>query len=76
MQVRRCDPCRRRHIKRDLISIPKKGVAGIRLNPDNEVLPASDASEEVCASDENLCNVTAQNIVYNADSISGDSNGS
>lgn len=31
VQMRRCDPSRRRRIKRDLATIPKKGVAGIRL---------------------------------------------
>ncbi|XP_055953713.1 E3 ubiquitin-protein ligase rnf146-like [Argiope bruennichi] len=35
LQVRRCDPYRKRRIKRDLITIPKKGVAGIRHVPGN-----------------------------------------
>ena len=30
-QIRRNDPSRRRRIKRDLASIPKKGVAGLRI---------------------------------------------
>ncbi|XP_046423836.1 E3 ubiquitin-protein ligase rnf146-like [Neodiprion virginianus] len=32
LQLRRNDPSRRRKIKRDLCTIPKKGVAGLRLN--------------------------------------------
>ncbi|PSN43904.1 E3 ubiquitin-protein ligase [Blattella germanica] len=31
LQIRRNDPSRRRRIKRDLATIPKKGVAGLRL---------------------------------------------
>ncbi|GFR04144.1 e3 ubiquitin-protein ligase RNF146 [Trichonephila clavata] len=34
LQIRRCDPYRRRHIKRDLVSIPKKGVAGVWQVPE------------------------------------------
>lgn len=34
-QVRKCDPYRKRHIKRDLTTIPKKGVAGIRTAQDS-----------------------------------------
>uniref|UniRef100_A0A2L2YD22 E3 ubiquitin-protein ligase n=1 Tax=Parasteatoda tepidariorum TaxID=114398 RepID=A0A2L2YD22_PARTP len=34
LQFRRCDPSRKRRIKRDLVSIPKKGVAGVRDNLD------------------------------------------
>ncbi|CAL1262165.1 unnamed protein product [Larinioides sclopetarius] len=30
LQIRRCDPYRKRRIKRDLVTIPKKGIAGIR----------------------------------------------
>ncbi|XP_011501588.1 PREDICTED: E3 ubiquitin-protein ligase rnf146 [Ceratosolen solmsi marchali] len=32
LQLRRNDHSRRRHIKRDLYNVPKKGVAGLRLN--------------------------------------------
>lgn len=32
LQIRRNDPSRRRRIKRDLATIPKKGVAGLRLD--------------------------------------------
>ncbi|XP_054717397.1 E3 ubiquitin-protein ligase RNF146-B-like [Uloborus diversus] len=56
LQVRRCDPHRRRRIKRDLTSIPKKGVAGIRLPqelPEPSALPLEtlnieDETEEDC----------------------------
>lgn len=55
VQMRRNDPSRRRHIKRDLANIPKKGVAGIRINSsedsDSETVepPNSGAScEAVC----------------------------
>ncbi|XP_013792456.1 E3 ubiquitin-protein ligase rnf146-like, partial [Limulus polyphemus] len=33
IQMRRSDPSRRRRIKRDFSTIPKKGIAGIRLPP-------------------------------------------
>ena len=33
LQYRRNDPSRRRRIKRDLASAPKKGVAGLRMEP-------------------------------------------
>jgi E3 ubiquitin-protein ligase RNF146 len=32
LQLRRNDHSRRRRIKRDLYNVPKKGVAGLRLN--------------------------------------------
>ena len=32
LQYRRNDPSRRRRIKRDLASAPKKGVAGLRMD--------------------------------------------
>lgn len=32
LQLRRNDPSRHRRIKRDLYNVPKKGVAGLRLN--------------------------------------------
>ncbi|XP_014611480.1 PREDICTED: E3 ubiquitin-protein ligase RNF146 isoform X4 [Polistes canadensis] len=35
-QLRRNDPSRRRRIKRDLYNVPKKGVAGLRLNVQEE----------------------------------------
>ncbi|XP_057368407.1 E3 ubiquitin-protein ligase rnf146-like [Daphnia carinata] len=35
-QSRKTEPSRRRRIKRDLASIPKKGVAGLRLEPNDE----------------------------------------
>ena len=36
MQYRRNDPSRRRKIKRDLASAPKKGVAGLRMEAGGE----------------------------------------
>ena len=44
LQYRRNDPSRRRKIKRDLASAPKKGVAGLRMEAnveDTEVLFAA-----------------------------------
>ena len=44
LQYRRNDPSRRRKIKRDLASAPKKGVAGLRMDTaaeDTEVLTAA-----------------------------------
>ena len=44
LQYRRNDPSRRRKIKRDLASAPKKGVAGLRMEAgveDTEVLTAA-----------------------------------
>lgn len=35
VQMRRHEPARRRHIKRDLATIPKKGIAGIKQYGDN-----------------------------------------
>lgn len=35
LQLRRNEPGRRRRIKRDLVTIPKKGVAGLRLTDSN-----------------------------------------
>ena len=36
LQYRRNDPSRRRRIKRDLASAPKKGVAGLRMESEND----------------------------------------
>ncbi|XP_067139546.1 E3 ubiquitin-protein ligase RNF146-like [Centruroides vittatus] len=47
VQMRRCDPSRRRRIKRDLATVPKKGVAGIRsLCQRNANVSERDASTE------------------------------
>lgn len=35
VQMRRHEPARRRHIKRDLATVPKKGIAGIKQYGDN-----------------------------------------
>lgn len=37
-QLRQDDPSRRRRVKRDLASIPKKGVAGLRIDSNNTVV--------------------------------------
>lgn len=57
LQLRRNDPSRRRRIKRDLHNVPKKGVAGLRLNSQEEEQivreirgaerPASPASDNI-----------------------------
>ncbi|XP_076634283.1 ring finger protein 146 isoform X2 [Colletes latitarsis] len=61
LQLRRNDPSRRRRIKRDLYNVPKKGVAGLRLNnQDEEIIreirgaerPASPASDNMGIGDE------------------------
>ncbi|XP_029903465.1 E3 ubiquitin-protein ligase rnf146-like [Myripristis murdjan] len=43
VQYRRNEHGRRRKIKRDVVDIPKKGVAGLRLDPEPAHLPASPA---------------------------------
>ncbi|XP_072218611.1 E3 ubiquitin-protein ligase RNF146-B-like [Leuresthes tenuis] len=43
VQYRRNEHGRRRKIKRDVVDIPKKGVAGLRLEPDPGPVPASAA---------------------------------
>ena len=45
LQYRRNDPSRRRRIKRDVASAPKKGVAGLRTEPAAAV-PAVEDSED------------------------------
>ena len=46
LQYRKTEPTRRRRIKRDLASIPKKGVAGLRVNAgaDDAAAAASEPS--------------------------------
>ncbi|CAD1478758.1 unnamed protein product, partial [Heterotrigona itama] len=60
LQLRRNDPSRRRKIKRDLYNVPKKGVAGLRLNNQDEEItrevrgaerPASPASDDMGTGD-------------------------
>lgn len=46
LQIRRNDPSRRRRIKRDLATIPKKGVAGLRLEGQQQAL-GEQGEEEV-----------------------------
>ncbi|XP_027139744.1 E3 ubiquitin-protein ligase rnf146 isoform X2 [Larimichthys crocea] len=41
VQYRRNEHSRRRKIKRDVVDIPKKGVAGLRLDPEPAPIPAS-----------------------------------
>ena len=45
LQYRRNDPSRRRKIKRDLASAPKKGVAGLRM----EATVAGEDTEDLSA---------------------------
>lgn len=49
VQYRQNEHGRRRKIKRDMVDIPKKGVAGLRLEPDSVSAPA--ASERVSSAD-------------------------
>ncbi|XP_020289428.1 E3 ubiquitin-protein ligase RNF146 [Pseudomyrmex gracilis] len=60
LQLRRNDPSRRRRIKRDLYNVPRKGVAGLRLNVQDEEIvreirgaerPASPASDSMGTGD-------------------------
>ncbi|KAG8196792.1 hypothetical protein JTE90_027513 [Oedothorax gibbosus] len=51
LQTRRCDPHRKRHIKRDLVTIPKKGIAGIR-QPADTVVTTTDPDSCSSSSDE------------------------
>ncbi|XP_015114537.1 E3 ubiquitin-protein ligase RNF146 isoform X1 [Diachasma alloeum] len=60
LQLRRNDPSRHRRIKRDLHNVPKKGVAGLRLNREEEPVireirgaerPASPASDTMGTGD-------------------------
>ena len=44
VQMRRSDPSRRRRIKRDLVSAPKKGIAGLKIAPRVESSGASVSS--------------------------------
>lgn len=56
VQYRRNERGRKRKIKRDIVDIPKKGVAGLRLEPEPVPTPAlpvaaSAAAERVCSAD-------------------------
>jgi len=59
IQLRRNDPSRRRRIKRDLSSIPKKGVAGIKLPSQ---LEAELTALHSATSDDTELNVTAVDV--------------
>lgn len=71
LQYRRYDPYRRRRIKRDLVSIPIKGIAGIRVD-DNEVSNSSNDSAAVCSSSNDNSSNTK---LVTANSLSDDSSG-
>lgn len=62
LQYRKSEPSRRRRIKRDLASIPKKGVAGLRLDP-------SDESESGAASLD-LLSVAASRVALTSNCLS------
>lgn len=61
VQMRRNDPSRRRRIKRDLASINKKGVAGIRLPPSEE----SNAETDTAVNEP--CNVSESNATLQSE---------
>lgn len=44
VQYRRNEHGRRRKMKRDVVDIPKKGVAGLRLEPESSPIPADSAA--------------------------------
>lgn len=50
VQYRRNEHGRRRKIKRDVVDIPKKGVAGLRLDPEFPALPVLTPAARECAS--------------------------
>lgn len=66
VQSRRCDPNRRRRIKRDSVTIQKKGIAGIRINSENEV--SSSSSDDCIVSDDanSTCDTGDSSCVVNA----------
>lgn len=47
LQQRQNDPSRRRHVKRDLASIPKKGVAGLRIEGNTVAAESESESHNV-----------------------------
>ena len=47
LQYRRNDPSRRRRIKRDVASAPKKGVAGLRMETEPTAGAATDGNDAV-----------------------------
>lgn len=53
VQRRQTDPSRVRHVKRDLATIPKKGVAGLRIEG-NTVTTDSNFANQVCISLNNI----------------------
>lgn len=62
LQYRKTEPSRRRRIKRDLASIPKKGVAGLRLEQGEE--------PENAASSLDLLSVAASRAALNSNCLS------
>uniref|UniRef100_A0A1B0DDH9 E3 ubiquitin-protein ligase n=1 Tax=Phlebotomus papatasi TaxID=29031 RepID=A0A1B0DDH9_PHLPP len=52
IQMRQDDPSRRRRVKRDLASVPKKGVAGLRIDSNNVVVTdATPTTSEITTSE-------------------------
>uniref|UniRef100_A0A1B0CHT4 E3 ubiquitin-protein ligase n=1 Tax=Lutzomyia longipalpis TaxID=7200 RepID=A0A1B0CHT4_LUTLO len=52
IQIRQDDPSRRRRVKRDLASVPKKGVAGLRIDSNNVVVTdATPTTSEITTSE-------------------------
>lgn len=51
LQFRKNDPSRQRRVKRDLSSIPKKGVAGLRIDSNNTVATSHAEERELTGSE-------------------------
>ncbi|XP_029281561.1 E3 ubiquitin-protein ligase rnf146-like [Cottoperca gobio] len=69
VQYRRNEHGRRRKIKRDIVDIPKKGVAGLRLDPEPASIPAvavvpRAATERVCSADGSDTDGTSQSSSF------------
>lgn len=74
IQYRRYEPYRRRRVKRDLVNIPIKGIAGIRID-DIEVSSSNDNEALCSSSSDSSSNASPQGKLVTANSLSGDSNG-
>lgn len=49
LQQRQNDPSRKRQVKRDLASIPKKGVAGLRIDGSTDHVPSGQSTPDLAA---------------------------
>lgn len=59
LQQRQNDPSRKRQVKRDLASVPKKGVAGLRIAPNVSTSTSTDDSDHQCNSASSTNNLIA-----------------